>query len=230
MPVATDAEAIHLLLIKRLTGSYSLLSLNIPTGGPGQSLREPKVIKGASLEKLESIMTFPPLEGSGSARCVYLDSNGSVKSVSFPAERAQNPLLTTLKGPTFIELRHLDLEGHGLFIGLKADGSSNILQAGHTGDLSALFDWSDAVEAPHFSGFIDRDGAVHVSRYTISKVLWVSHTPSRLGYTIHLPRSWPACRLGQCKPVRTPKREPSSARHSLSTPSIMVPYCMSRLR
>jgi hypothetical protein len=116
-------------------------------------------------------MTFPPLEGTDASRAVFLDASKALGAITFEAASGE-ALVNYVKGSSYSDLRAIDLENHGIFVAIKADGSSVVMQAAG-GPCKILHEWSDVVDSPHYSGFVDRDGIVHVSRYTISKVLWV---------------------------------------------------------
>lgn len=173
VPPAPDAETVALLLFRRSTGFYSLLHLNLPMADAHQSQAQVQAIADCTLDKLESLKVFAPLAGTREGRAAFINTSGIIKTITFPSHAGTAAKVTTLKSLHFDELRDLDLGGHGIFAGVKSDGTSSILQISQDGTLSVLHDWSDIVESPHFSGFVDRDGIVHVSRYALSKVLRV---------------------------------------------------------
>lgn len=173
LPPMTKADAIQVLAIKRITGSYTLLLSAFSR--TGTVIREPTPIKNTALESLESLLLFEPLPGTVENRAVYLDMKGDIKSLFFFRDGHQDPIQTAYKGQNkYVRLLQVGLQHKGIFVGQRADGTSTILQVGSDGSVKALHEYRDAVDAGLYSGFVDREGITHVSRYSISPVLGVS--------------------------------------------------------
>ena len=114
---------------------------------------------------------------------MYLDTNGAVKAIFFFTNGAADPLITNYqqsKGLSkYVKLFDVDLKVRGIFVAKRVDGTASILQVGSDGVVKNLHEWTEAAEDVTFSGFIDRDGKAHVSRYAISKVFGVSRESSK---------------------------------------------------
>lgn len=173
LPPMVKAEAVQVLAIKRIMGSYTLVVAVLSR--TGLVLREPTAIKNTALESLESVLLFEPLQGTVENRAVYLDIKGEVKSIFFFRDGGQDPIQTAYKSQgKYVRLLQVGLEHRGIFVGQRADGTSTILQVGSDGSVKALHEYRDAVEGGLHTGFVDREGITHVSRYSISTVLGVS--------------------------------------------------------
>lgn len=161
-----------------MTGSYILLTSTISRVGAVS--REPTVITNTAFESLENLLLFKPMSGTVEARAVYLDMKGDIKSIFFFRDGSQDPIQTAFRSQgKYVSLTQIGLEEKGIFVGKRADGTSSILQVGSDGQVKALHEYRDAVEDGLYSGFVDREGVTHVSRYSISAVLGVSE-PSAL--------------------------------------------------
>jgi hypothetical protein len=177
LPPGPNARHVQVLLIQRQTGAYTVLALTLDINSGRLSDGKATVIKGVSLSSLSSIYTFPPGTEATSGHAIFLDAAGSPKAFVF--DSGNKPVLVALKSAgrasgRFVKLCGVDLDGRGIVIAERSDRTSAILQLTTDGELLSLYDWNDSVEDPLYSGFIDRDGKAHVSRYYISRVLGVS--------------------------------------------------------
>jgi hypothetical protein len=173
LPPAPGANTLQVLLIRRLPGGYTLMTSMLSR--TGEVLQKPTAIKGANFEALENLLVFRPLPGTVESRAVYVDKSGDIRTLFFFTSSDQGPIQGMFRGQAkYVFLQSVGLEEKGIFVGTKVDGKSSILQLGSDGQVHVLHEYSDAVENGSFSGFTDREGISHVSRYSISAVLGVS--------------------------------------------------------
>lgn len=180
LPPSPSANAVQALLIKRVTGSYTLLTSTFSRSGA--VMREAVPIKNTAFESLESLLLFQPLPDTVESRAVYLDTKGEIKSIFFFNDGSQDPIQTPYKAKgKYQTLVQVGLQHKGIFVGKRHDGTSTILRVGSDGQVTALHEYRDPVEDGLYSGFEDRDGITHVSRYSISAVLGVSRVAATIG-------------------------------------------------
>lgn len=172
LPSTSTSSSVQVLIIKRVTGSYHLHSAALSR--TGSLVVKPMPIKNVAFESLESLLIFEPVSGTVESRAVYLDAKGDIKALFFFQDGQQEPIQSTFKGKgKYASLVPVGLSSQGIFVGKRQDGTSTILQVGSDGQVKVLHEYLDPVENGLYTGFVDRDGVTHISRYSISTVLGV---------------------------------------------------------
>jgi hypothetical protein len=160
--------------------SYYSLSLLSVSASSGELVLPPSAIQTSKLASPRDLVLF-------SSKLAWLNHDGTVSSVAL-ASSASSPRVRTLghKGP-FQRIVDVGLDGNGTFVAVTPAGSSQIyrFKESPAGEIERIWDFADSTPDAVYSGSVDKEGGVHISRIYFSSVISVRRrrlfTPPALG-------------------------------------------------